>query len=262
MFRQAVMGLVAFGMMSGLALADDAPKFKTRGIIRASVDRNGKVGGELKKATGIENATSINYKIQLLGTDGSEKIVDPKNHVFRIGEQFRLLLEADSDLYVYVFHEGPDGLRTVLMPDASDNGHVPMVELGKTKAIPDDGTFFEVVEPAGVEKLLVYATPDKKPELTPDAAFDDNAEQKERINLKSAQDKVFKASQENAPVAQTSADIAQVAENVQQVPEFRLRGFRWEPEEDEKAGKTVLVGSYDKNVRPDVFVEITLKSGN
>ncbi|QDU59663.1 hypothetical protein Pan216_04940 [Planctomycetes bacterium Pan216] len=264
MKRFAITTLVALGAicLSGLeSHADEStPKFTTRGIIRAGVDKSGRVHGDLAKLTGLKNATSLNYKILLMNRDGTEKVVNEKDHTFTLAEQFRLIIEADSDLYVYVFHEGPDGIRTVLLPDAADEGRVPMVKKGSQKVIPDDGTYFEVVPPPGTEKLLVYATPEPRPELTPEEAFEDADGTKEEKKLKTTQDKVFEsASSKQAKEAKTG-NVEELAENLDEMPEFRLRGLRWTPEESSDEGKTVLVGSFDENKKPDLFVEIPLNS--
>lgn len=251
---------VALSMACGVTWAED---FKTRAIIRAGVDRNGRVHGELAQLTGLKNATSINYRILLLQPDGKEKFVDEDEYTFKFGEQFRLEIEADNDLYLYVFHEGPDGKRTVLVPDKYDEGYVPLVRKGEKTIIPDDGTYFEFVEPPGTERLLVYATPEKQPTLTPEDAFREQDKQQE-IKLKSQQDAVLNAEQERGPKKVVKEeDPKKVAQVNESLPEFRLRGLRWEPpvSATNDTGKTVLRGSYDER-RPSLFVEIAMKTGS
>jgi hypothetical protein len=212
----------------------------------------------------LANATSLAYKVLLLNADGSESSVDASQTTFQFGQQFRIEIEADSDLYVYVFHEGPDAVRTLLMPDVVDKGRVPLLKRGQKKVLPDDGTYFEFVPPAGVEKLLVYASPNIRSELTPKEAFENLQEmdKKKMIELKNQQDKVISDATKNQPAdALTSSDLQKVAESNEAIPEFRLRGMRWKPETDDAGeGQTVMVGSYDPNVRPDLFVEISLET--
>lgn len=246
--------------------AEDAakPAYSVRSIIRKGIDDQGRVHGELADATGLANATSLAYKILLLNDDGSESSVDAGKTTFKFGQQFRIEIEADSDLYVYVFHEGPDGIRTILMPDVIDGGRVPMVKQGQKKVLPDDGTYFEFVPPAGVEKLLVYASPDPKNDLTPKEAFENVPEEgnKNMIELKNQQDKVISDATKSQPTeAITTPDIQKVVQSNEALPEFRLRGMRWQPEEESAAeGQTVMVGSYDPKVRPELFVEISLET--
>lgn len=255
----AVAQVLAF---AGIAAAADG--VTTRGIIRAGIDSKGRVHGEFAKQTGLKNATSLNYKILILDADGKEKPVNEATQTFKFGQQFRLQIEADSDLYLYVFHEGPDNVRTVLLPDAIDKGQVPQVKRGQSIMLPNDGTYFEFAPPPGQEKLLVFATSDLRPELTPKEAFDsqDKQNKKKLIDLKSKQDEVFLNSKVNAPLKpQTANDLKKMVQANEQVPEFRLRGVRWEPEtENPQEGKTVLVGSYDEKKKPEVFVEIALKT--
>lgn len=252
--------LAATLVLATSAFAAEGTGFSTRGIIRAGVDRNGRVHSELAQITGLKNATSINYKILLLQPDGTEKFVDEDEYTFKFGEQFRLQIEADNDMYIYVFHEDPKGNRTVLLPDKYDEGYVPLVKKGQTTIIPDDGTYFEFVPPAGTERLLVFASPEKQPNLTPEAAFREQDNQ-QQIEMKSQQDAVFNAEKKKEPMEVVKeSDPKKVAQVNQGLPEFRLRGMRWEPPPASKEdGKTVFYGTYDER-KPSLFVEISMKT--
>lgn len=254
-----IASLAALALATSLYAED---KVTPRNIARKGIDDQGRVHGDLAEVTGLKTATSLGYKILLVDENGAEQSVDPAKTVFQPGQQFRIEIEADSDLFIYVFHEGPDAVRTVLMPDAIDQGRVPMVKRGQKKVIPDDGTYFEFTPPAGKEKLLVYASPERRDELTPKEAFE-NMDKGEMIELKNQQDKIISDSTKNQPTeAITAPSIEQVAEVLETKPEFRIRGgLRWSPEGMESdGGKTVLVGSFDENVRPSLAVEITLET--
>ena len=246
--------------MAGLALAPLASaadgKFRARGIIRSGVDKNGHVHGDFAKVTGLKNASSLSYKLLVLGDDGTEKFVDEEDFKFKIGQKFRLQIETDTDLYVYVFHEGPDNARTVLMPDKHDDGRVPLSKRGQKMILPDDGTYFEFVPPPGTEQLLVYASPELRKELTPTEAFEDEGDKATRLRLKSAQDKVFsQASQGKTVEADTLDQLAQT-----NVKDFRQRGLVWKPKANNEDGKTVFSGTFNEEKKPEVFVTISLKS--
>jgi hypothetical protein len=263
----ALTGLIGWILGADPVWADGSePRgYSVRGIIRKGIDGQGRCHGDLAKTTGLANATSLAYKVLLLNADGSESSVDASKTTFHFGQQFRIEIEADSDLYVYVFHEGPDGVRTILLPDAIDKGRIPMVKQGQKKVLPDDGTYFEFVEPAGVEKLLVYASPEPRNDLTPKAAFEglkESGKNQQMIEMKSQQDKIIGEKTKDQPKEPiTTPDIQKVVESNQSLPEFRLRGLRWQPETENVAeGKTVLVGSYDPNVRPDLFLQISLET--
>jgi hypothetical protein len=219
------------------SLPAQKPTMISRSIIRKGIDRDGKVHGEFAKTTGLANATSVGYKILLLDADGKEQPVDPGSYQFQLGQQFRLEVECDSDLYLYVFHESPQGVRTLLVPDAADAGP-PMIKKGQKKVVPDDGTYFEFVPPAGKEQLLMYAAPKPRPQLTPEEAFKDQKQldPKKRIELKSAQDKIFD------PAKKLRARSA----------------FRY-TDPNEKS-TTEVVGSKDQKQRPDLFVQIQLNT--
>ena len=255
-------------MVPFAAIADEPvkkPEYSVRSIIRKGIDDQGRVHGDLAQVTGLANATSLAYKVLLVKEDGTEANVDAAQTTFQFGQQFRIEIEADSDLYVYVFHEGPNGTRTILMPDSTDNNRIPMVRRGQKKVLPDDGTYFEFVPPAGVEKLLVYASPERRDQLTPKDAFENvkDMDKKKMIELKNQQDKVISDATKNQPKETVTApDIQKVVQSNEALPEFRLRGMRWQPEGTPAAGEgqTVMVGSYDPKVKPDLFVEISLQT--
>lgn len=260
----------AVGLLAASGRADDEPKKKitVRGIVRNGIDKDGNLHGnrDLAKATGLKRATALTYKVLLIDpATGKDKPFDEKKEVLKVGDQFRLWIESHSDAYIYVFHEGPDGMRRALIPDKVDKaGNVPMVKADQPKMIPNDATYFEVEAPPGNEVLKVFASPEKRPDLTPKEAFENpsNLPKGQQIELKSKQDKVFEAAQQSGPKkAVTTNDVKSVAERNEELPNYRLRGLRWEPEAfDEEEGRTILQGSYDENKRPELFFEIKLKS--
>ena len=258
--RASVILLAAMSLARvGPAQAEDEITF--RGIIRAGVDRHGVVHGEFAKATGLAKATSLTYKILVLEPNGSERVVDEKT-AFRIGQMFRLRVEADTDVYLYVFHEDPKGKQSILLPDRYDDGRVPMLRRGEVKDIPDDGTYFEFVAPAGTERLKVFATPEKQPNLTPKEAFDRKLDSQKEIELKTQRQETFSRDDKSKQVKTSYAgrDPKELVASVMQEDEYRLRDFRWEPEADENLGKTVFKGSHDKDAKPEIFVDISLTS--
>lgn len=251
----AVLGM-AF-MAPVFSFADD--DLTERKIIRSGIARNGEVrpGSDLAKVTNFKIATSIDYKVLLLEENGQERSV-PMDYEFKIGQQFRLEIEANNDLYLYVFHEGPNGDRTILMPDKFDNGQVPLAKQGDKKVIPDDGTYFEFVPPAGNEKLLVFATPERRPELTPKRAFEEGAGEgtKEQLELKSAQDKILSEAKKamKSPATTIKKQVADAGKPDN--TDIVFRGFVL----TDTDATTAMVGSTDPNKKPPVYQEIVLKS--
>lgn len=239
MNKLAAVATIAIVAGGGSLVAQE--KVLTRGIIRSGIDKDGKVHGDLAKLTGMANATSLSYKILLLGKEGKEQFVDEASYTFKVGQQFRLEIECDSDLYLYVFHEGPDRTRTVLIPDATDGGRIPMAKKGEKKIVPDDGTYFEFVEPVGTERVLVYATAKKRSDLTPEEAFKDpkSLSPNKQLEMKSTQDGTFAKAKEYRTRAAFS---------------YRTKKNEANPAE----GKIEIVGTKDKSERPELFVEIPL----
>jgi hypothetical protein len=111
----------------------------------------------LTKATGftkpIEKVIALEYKVLLLG-DGSEKVIDPKTHKFRLGEEIRVTVEPLHASYIYIFHIGASGQAGFLVPH--DDSQPPRVKAGESVVLPTDG-YFEFTRPPGEEQLKVVA---------------------------------------------------------------------------------------------------------
>jgi hypothetical protein len=237
------------------AFADENPS--NQPVPRRQVDRDGKVVGEGLSRTGLKRVTSLRYSIILRNADGTESAVDEAKHIFKLGQEFRLVVEADTELFLYVFHESSNGLRSFLVPDRHDSaGYVPRLEPGKPLTIPQDG-YFEVTPPLGIERLMVFATPEKRAELTSTEAFTDPTQltQIQRSKLKDRQDRVFNMAMNVNPAK------GRPQRRKLNGPRIRLRGMSWQPKTKRgHTGKTVVVGSYDDNVKPDLFLTIPLSS--
>ncbi len=224
---------------------------------RRQVDSDGKVVGEGLSTTGLKRVTSLRYSIILHNEDGTESAVDEAKHTFQLGQEFRLVVEADTELFLYVFHESGNGMRSFLVPDRHDSaGYVPRLEPGKPLTIPQDGDF-EVTPPLGIERLMVFATPEKRPELTSTEAFTEPAQltKSQRSELKKQQDSVFNTAMNVNP------GKGRPQRRDLNGPRIRLRGMSWQPKtKPGHTGKTVVVGSYDEKVKPDLFLTIPLSS--
>lgn len=246
---------------SQAAYADD---FIERGIIRNGIDRKGQVHGDLAKQTGWSSATSINYKVVLLKTDGSKDYVDTSAYTFRFDEQFLLEVEGDSDMYIYVFYEGPDGQRTLLVPDLRLSEEPPMVAKGKKTVIPDDGTYFQFVPPAATEKLLVYALQERMPDSLNIKDFE-TLEPTERVKLQNQIDEFFSAARTSAKQRRDVSNLKEIelASAEESDGELRTRGPDWRMKHSKPAdGTTVVAGSTNPAEKYSLYVEIPLKTSH
>lgn len=132
------------------------PKYKVRDLVTQwFADGDGQ---DLAQVVGwekpVKKVVALEYKV-LLFEDGRERAVDPKTHIFKLGDRIRLTVQPFSDSYIYIFHIGASGTEVFLLPPADEQP--PLIEAGQTVALPKDG-YFRVIEPTGHEKLLVVAT--------------------------------------------------------------------------------------------------------
>ncbi len=255
--KRQLIAFAAVVLMGGQVAAEE--KVNAAAKERGQVDSEGVVRSEGLAKSGLKRVTSLRYSILVRNPDGSESAVDEANHTFNRGDEFRLVVEADTELYLYVFHESVDGLRSFLVPDRHDPaGYVPRLERGKPLTIPQDG-YFEVTPPVGIERLMVFASPVKRTELTSSEAFSEPEElsPQKRDELKRQQDRVFNTAMNVDPAK------AKPQRKRASGPRIRLRGMSWRPKARQgETGKTIVVGSYDENDRPDLFLAIPLSSQN
>jgi len=132
------------------------------------VDRtSGKTG---KTSTPSSPATPVNARRIGLGvtlfmrdSNGSAVRVDP-DHVFRKGDRVRVLLETNSDGYLYIFNTTGNGSATMIYPhaDLDEAGnylqaHVPF-EIPSSLSVDERLRWFAFDEVAGTERLFFVFT--------------------------------------------------------------------------------------------------------
>src|ERR1044071_595982 len=131
----------------------------------AKPDNSGK-----KPSTPSDPATPVNARRMGLGvtlfmrdSNGLAVRVDPE-HVFRKGDRVRVLLETNSDGYLYIFNTTDDGPATLIYPDVSldDAGnylqaHVPF-EIPSSLSAEERLRWFAFDEAAGTEHLFFVFT--------------------------------------------------------------------------------------------------------
>ena len=119
-----------------------------------------------KPATPV-NAPRIGLGVTLFMRDsnGSAVRVDP-NHVFRKGDRVRVLLETNTDGYLYIFNTTNDGAATMIYPhaDLDEAGnylqaHVPF-EIPSSLSADERLRWFAFDEVAGTERLFFVFTRD------------------------------------------------------------------------------------------------------
>ena len=111
------------------------------------------------------NARRIGLGVTLFMRDsnGLAVRVDP-DHVFRKGDRVRVLLETNTDGYLYIFNTTDDGPATMIYPDAEldDAGnylqaHVPF-EIPSTTSADERLRWFAFDQVAGTERLFFVFT--------------------------------------------------------------------------------------------------------
>lgn len=132
------------------------PEYKVRDLVTQwFADGDGE---DLAKVVGwekpLKKVVALEYKV-LVFEDGKEKAVDPKTHIFKLGDRIRVTVEPFSDSYIYIFHIGASGAEVFLLPP--EDQEPPLIEAEQMVTLPEEG-YFRVIEPTGHEKLLVVAT--------------------------------------------------------------------------------------------------------
>ena len=134
-------------------------------------DKNpGKPGPAKPAPSPSEPATPVNARRLGLGvtlfmrdSNGLAVRVDPE-HVFHKGDRVRVLLETNTDGYLYIFNTTNDGAATMIYPDANLDeagnylqAHVPF-EIPTSLATEEKLRWFAFDEVAGTERLFFVFT--------------------------------------------------------------------------------------------------------
>jgi hypothetical protein len=151
----------------GASPPSDRDPVGERNIIRARTDAQGVADEELAARTGWRVARGFQWQILLQGPDGLYRPARP-DRPFETGQAFRLELEADSDLWIYLLNRGPDGSEVVLLPERGE-GHL-LVRKGERVLIPPTGQF-RFQEPPGAETFRILASPERLSWVNPHELF-------------------------------------------------------------------------------------------
>jgi len=96
-------------------------------------------------------------------SNGMAVRVDP-NHVFTKGDRVRVVLETNTDGYLYIFNTTDDGPATMIYPDAQLDeagnylqAHVPF-EIPSTASVDERLRWFAFDQVAGTERLFFVFT--------------------------------------------------------------------------------------------------------
>src|ERR1043166_8792020 len=130
----------------------------------------GKAGPSKPTPTPSESSTPVNARRLGLGvtlfmrdSNGLAVRVDP-DHVFRKGDRVRVLLETNTDGYLYIFNTTDDGPPTMIYPDAELDeagnylqAHVPF-EIPSSGSTDERLRWFAFDQVAGTEHLFFVFT--------------------------------------------------------------------------------------------------------
>jgi hypothetical protein len=134
-------------LLSGLASAQsDPPKLTARELFYVN---------DVKKPAAAKSAVKplgLRYSIQRETPGGAFAEVDPDT-VFRTGNRLKLTFESNESGYLYIVQRGASGKWDVLFPPEQDAGG-NRIDANQRLQIPQ-GTAFNVIPPAGDEKLFV-----------------------------------------------------------------------------------------------------------
>ena len=131
---------------------------------------SGKSGASKPAPSPSESSTPVNARRLGLGvtlfmrdSNGLAVRVDP-DHVFHRGDRVRVLLETNTDGYLYIFNTTDDGPATMIYPDASLDeagnylqAHVPF-EIPTSLAAEERLRWFAFDQVAGTEHLFFVFT--------------------------------------------------------------------------------------------------------
>lgn len=230
-------------------------------------------GGEVAALPGLtgdaHHVVALEYTVLLRKPDGDEP-VDVNTHNFDVGDQIRVRIKPESDLYIYIFHEGASGERTCLLPDKKEMP--PLAKAQESLDLPADGSVFEFSPPAGDEKLIVVATekPSEDLAVMADVVFKKpneeltKEEQEVQKKLKARSQKILKSIRERQAQGTqyrglfSSDALTKVRQEISK--KGATRAVLEEPPHDGETSTFSMSVSFRENEAPQHFVTIPLKS--
>jgi Domain of unknown function (DUF4384)/PEGA domain len=123
----------ALTLVSGVAMAQSAPRVSPQGVVVNPVD----------------TALKVNVRVDKGGT----------NPLYIEGEKQRISVSVNQDAYVYVFNLQANGQISVLLPNGFSGG-TPFLRANETRTFPPSGAGYEltIAAPFGQEKILALAS--------------------------------------------------------------------------------------------------------
>ncbi|NJK44570.1 MAG: DUF4384 domain-containing protein, partial [Pleurocapsa sp. SU_196_0] len=119
----------ALTLVSGVAMAQSAPRVSPQGVVVNPVD----------------TALKVNVRVDKGGA----------NPLYIEGEKQRISVSVNQDAYVYVFNLQANGQISVLLPNGFSGG-TPFLRANETRTFPPNGAGYEltIAAPFGQEKIL------------------------------------------------------------------------------------------------------------
>ena len=251
--------------------AGEAEDLTFRNLVRRYTEDGD--GTALAKMAGftkpVKHLVALEYEV-LTPVDGTEKIVDPNSHQFKLGDQVRVQIRPLVDAFIYIHNKGADGELTILLPDSEKEEKAPLVKGGTTVKLPDDG-YFEFIPPPGSEELMVVATKEPITDLAllanalvekPDGQCTPEEREVKKTftarvkktlkSIRGEQDKHL--TYRGLPAGETRAEFA---DEVRRTGTTRAAVSE---SADGASGAFAMVASTEADDRPDLFVSIPLKS--
>lgn len=258
------------GMCATWTLAQQPGKSRIRNLVReyfTSTDtakEDSPLANTLGMKTGVESVVALEYTVLQLTPEG-EVAVDPSNKQFNIGDKIRVKIEPLEDLYIYIFHEGPTGEQTCLLP--TSNEKPPLARAHKPLVLPADG-YLKFSPPPGDEKLIVVAAEQpindltllasvvfKKPdqELTPE-------EKQVKAKLKASGQQMLKSIREQQAQGSTFRGILSPEAEKKLAAKTKSRAMVEEPPHGDKKSTFAMAASAKGSGKPSLLVSIPLRS--
>jgi hypothetical protein len=107
--------------------------------------------------------TGLKYWVELVQPNSSQILRVSSTRAFHSGERIRLHFESNVDGRISLLQINPDGSSRLLFPDQRVNNADNRIKAGMDATIPSGDAWFTFDTNPGMERILVFLTPDSNP---------------------------------------------------------------------------------------------------
>lgn len=170
-----------------------------------------------------DNSLSFLWAFAALTGDGVErKLVQvTRDTALKSGDQLKMMVELNSEGYIYVLYSSSNGELVKLFPD--NPGSADSLQVGRRHFLPEGNLWFTLDEQTGLEKFYLVASQTRLVELEELLALYENAPAGEQLEVaKEIRKQILELRKEKRKLATVADRPVEIGGNIRSVDNSQL----------------------------------------